>query len=76
MLSFHSDVRLMIRHAASLLDAKDPGATMAAAMAKKTATDIGFQVTTPSLRSSIYDRLFSGVLRTGVDLLPGPSGGG
>lgn len=36
--------RLMIRHAASLLDSKDAGATMACAMAKRTATDIGFQV--------------------------------
>jgi alkylation response protein AidB-like acyl-CoA dehydrogenase len=44
VLCFHADFSLMIRHAASLLDAKDPGATMAAAMAKKTATDIGFQV--------------------------------
>jgi hypothetical protein len=36
--------RLMVRQAAKLLDAKDPGATVMCAMAKKTATDIGFQV--------------------------------
>jgi hypothetical protein len=33
-----------VRHAASLVDAKDPGATVACAMAKRLATDIGFQV--------------------------------
>jgi hypothetical protein len=36
--------RLMVRQAASLLDAKDPSATTACAMAKRVATDLGFQV--------------------------------
>lgn len=36
--------RLMVRQAAALLDAKDPSATTACAMAKRVATDLGFQV--------------------------------
>lgn len=42
--------RLMVRQAAKLLDAKDPGATVMCAMAKKTATDIGFQVANEALQ--------------------------
>lgn len=34
----------MVRQAAALLDAKDPSATTACAMAKRVATDLGFQV--------------------------------
>ncbi len=39
-----SPPRLMVRQAAALLDAKDPSATTACAMAKRLATDLGFQV--------------------------------
>ena len=40
----------MVRQAASLLDAKDPSATVACAMAKKIATDTGFQVINDALQ--------------------------
>lgn len=36
--------RLMVRNAAAQLDAASPEATVSAAMAKKFATDVGFQV--------------------------------
>jgi len=36
--------RLMVRNAAALLDAKDPNATVACAMAKRFATDKGFDI--------------------------------
>jgi hypothetical protein len=42
--------RLMVHRAARLLDAKDPGATRAAAMAKRFATDVGFDVVNQALQ--------------------------
>ena len=42
--------RLMVRRAASLVDAKDPGATRAAAMAKRFATDAGFEIANQALQ--------------------------
>jgi alkylation response protein AidB-like acyl-CoA dehydrogenase len=42
--------RLMIRQAAAKLDAKDPEATLYCAMAKRFATDIGFQVCNQALQ--------------------------
>jgi alkylation response protein AidB-like acyl-CoA dehydrogenase len=42
--------RLMVQRAASRLDAKDPDATMLCAMAKRFATDIGFNVCNEALQ--------------------------
>jgi hypothetical protein len=42
--------RLMIWRAASLLDAKSPEATQAAAMAKRLSTDTGFRVVNDALQ--------------------------
>lgn len=42
--------RLMVWRAASLLDARDPKATRAAAMAKRFATDVGFDVVNQALQ--------------------------
>lgn len=42
--------RLMIRHAAARLDARDPKATMYCAMAKRHATDMGFAVANEALQ--------------------------
>lgn len=42
--------RLMIRNAASKLDAKDPQATVYCAMAKRYATDIGFNICNESIQ--------------------------
>lgn len=42
--------RLMIRHAAAKLDARDPKATMYCAMAKRHATDMGFTVANEALQ--------------------------
>jgi len=42
--------RLMVRRAASLVDAKHPDATMAAAMAKRFATDAGFDIANQALQ--------------------------
>jgi len=42
--------RLMIWRAASLLDAKSPDATQAAAMGKRLATDVGFKVVNEALQ--------------------------
>ena len=42
--------RLMIHRAASRLDAKDPEATMFCAMAKRFATDVGFNVCNEALQ--------------------------
>jgi alkylation response protein AidB-like acyl-CoA dehydrogenase len=40
----------MVHRAARLLDMKHPGATSAAAMAKRFATDVGFDVTNQALQ--------------------------
>lgn len=42
--------RLMVRRAAALLDRKDRGATIAAAMAKRFATDAGFEIVNQALQ--------------------------
>ncbi len=42
--------RLMVHRAAWLLDGKDPGATQAAAMAKRFATDAGFDIVNQALQ--------------------------
>ncbi|MGE0844858.1 MAG: isobutyryl-CoA dehydrogenase [Flavobacteriaceae bacterium] len=42
--------RLMVYRAASLLDARDPGASRAAAMAKRFATDAGFSIVNEALQ--------------------------
>lgn len=42
--------RLMVRRAATLVDAKHPDATMAAAMAKRFATDAGFEIANQALQ--------------------------
>lgn len=42
--------RLMVAHAASSLDAKDPGATASAAMAKRFATDASYNVSNDALQ--------------------------
>jgi alkylation response protein AidB-like acyl-CoA dehydrogenase len=42
--------RLMVQHAAHMLDAKDPRATMHAAMAKRFATDAGFNICNQALQ--------------------------
>jgi len=42
--------RLMVRHAAKLLDEKDPDATTACAMAKRLATDNGFNICNDALQ--------------------------
>ncbi len=42
--------RLMIRHAASMLDARHPKATMYCAMAKRYATDAGFAIANDALQ--------------------------
>ena len=42
--------RLMVHRAASLLDGSDPGATQAAAMAKRFATDAGFEIVNQALQ--------------------------
>lgn len=42
--------RALVRQAAALLDAKDPEATVVAAMAKRTATDLGFRVANEALQ--------------------------
>ncbi len=42
--------RLMIRHAAAKLDTRDPDATLHCAMAKRFATDIGFEVCNQALQ--------------------------
>ncbi len=42
--------RLMVHRAAALLDARDPGATLACAMAKRLATDTGFAVVDRALQ--------------------------
>jgi alkylation response protein AidB-like acyl-CoA dehydrogenase len=42
--------RLMVRHAAAMMDAKDPNATPYCAMAKRVATDAGFSVCNEALQ--------------------------
>ena len=42
--------RLMLHKAASLIDAKDPAATVQAAMAKRFATDAGFTICNEALQ--------------------------
>ena len=42
--------RLMIRHAAAALDRRDPHATMLCAMAKRFATDVGFNIANNALQ--------------------------
>lgn len=42
--------RLFVRQAAALMDAKDPQATVFCSMAKRTATDVGFQVCNEALQ--------------------------
>uniref|UniRef100_A0A7S2WBK3 Isobutyryl-CoA dehydrogenase, mitochondrial n=1 Tax=Rhizochromulina marina TaxID=1034831 RepID=A0A7S2WBK3_9STRA len=48
-MELHS-ARLLLRSAAALLDAKDPSATVACAMAKRKATDMGFAVCNEALQ--------------------------
>eukprot|EP00164_Ancoracysta_twista_P004696 GFYU01006347.1.p1 GENE.GFYU01006347.1~~GFYU01006347.1.p1 ORF type:complete len:437 (+),score=115.73 GFYU01006347.1:120-1430(+) len=50
MMTELQSARLMVRQAAMLMDAKDPRASQACAMAKRLATDIGFKVCNEALQ--------------------------
>jgi len=50
MATAHEAARLMVYNAADALDRKDPQATKLCAMAKRFATDVGFEVANQALQ--------------------------